>query len=101
MRLSRIVFEITLFILALAFALAGGFGTSDEWIANTFYFAAWCAALLLLFSLSLRLPLHLRGRSAPFATAGIIIVGAGVGLLANIALYRHDVFFDLTKTGRF
>jgi gliding motility-associatede transport system auxiliary component len=101
MRSSRIVFEITLFVLALVFALAGGFGTSDEWVANTFYFAAWCAALLLLFSLSLRLPLHLRGRSAPFAMAGTIIVGAGVALLANIALYRHDVFFDLTETGSF
>lgn len=101
MRSSRTQFEVTLFVLALVLALVGGFGTSDEWVANTFYFAAWCAALLLLFSLGLRLPLHLRGRSAPFATAGIIVASAGVGLLANIALYRHDVFFDLTETGRF
>jgi hypothetical protein len=101
MRSRRTQFEATLFVLALVFALVGGFDTSDERVANTFFFAAWCAALLLLFSLGLRLPLHLRGRSAPFATAGIIVAGAGIGLLANIALYRHDVFFDLTETGRF
>jgi hypothetical protein len=101
MRSSRTRFEATLFILALVLALVANFGTSDERVTNTFYFAAWCAALLLLFSLGLRLPLHLRGRSAPFGTAGIIIGGAGVGLLANIALYRHDVNFDLTETGRF
>ena len=101
MRSSRTRFEATLFVLALVLALVAGFGTRDESVANTFYFAAWCAALLLLFSLGLRLPLHLRGGSAPLATAGIIVAAAGVGLLANIALYRHDVFFDLTETGRF
>jgi hypothetical protein len=101
MRSSRTRFEVTLFVLALVLALVGGFGARDEWVANTCYFVAWCAALLLLFSLGLRLPLHLRGRSAPLATAGIIVAAAGVGLLANIALYRHDVFFDLTETGRF
>jgi ABC-2 type transport system permease protein len=101
LRSSRTRFEATLFVLALVLALVGGFGVSDERVANTFYFAAWCAALLLLFSLGLRLPLHLRGGSAPFATAGIIAAAAGVGLLANIALYRHDANFDLTATGRY
>ena len=101
MRSSRTRFEATLFVLALVLALVAGFGTSTERVANTFYFAAWCAALLLLFSLGLRLPLHLRGRSAPLATAGILITASGVGLLANIALYRHDVNFDLTETGRY
>ncbi len=101
MRSSRTRFEATLFVLALVLALVAGFATSNETVANTFYFAAWCAALLLLFSLGLRLPLHLRGGSAPLATAGIIVAAAGVGLLANIALYRHDVFFDLTETGSF
>ena len=59
MRSSRIQFEATLFVLAVVLALIGGFVASSEWVANTFYFAAWCAALLLLFSLGLRLPLHL------------------------------------------
>src|SRR5689334_1505434 len=101
MRSRRTQFEAALFVLALVLALVGGFAISDEWVANTFFFAAWCAALLLLFSLGLRLPLNLRGRSAPLATAGVIIAAAGVALLANIALYRHDVFFDLTETGSF
>ena len=101
MRSRRTQFEAALFVLALVLAVVGGFAILDEWAANTFFFIAWCAALLLLFSLGLRLPLHLRGRSAPLATAGIIIAGAGIALLANIALYRHDVFFDLTATGSF
>ena len=101
MRSSRTQFEATLFVLAIVLALVASFATSNERVANTFYFAAWCAALLLLFSLGLRLPLYLRSGSAPLATAGIVVAAAGVGLLANIALYRHDLFFDLTETGSF
>ena len=98
---SRILFEVTLFVLALVLALVGGFGVRDEDVASTFYFAAWCAALLLLFSLGLRLPLYMRGGPARLAAAGIVVAAVGVGLLANIALYRHDTFFDLTETGRY
>src|SRR4051794_16460571 len=64
LRSSRTLFEATLFVLALVLALVGGFGTAGEDIANTFYFAAWCAALLLLFSLGLRLPLYVRSGPA-------------------------------------
>ena len=101
LRSSRTRFEIALFVLALVLALVAGFGASDERAANTLYFATWCVALVLLFSLGLRLPLHLRGGSAQLATAGIVVAATGLGLLANIALYRHDVHFDLTETGRF
>lgn len=101
MQSRRTQLEAAFFVLALVLALVGGFAIREEWVANTFFFAAWCAALLLLFSLALRLPLHLRGRSAPLATAGVIVAAVGVALLANIALYRHDVFFDLTETGSF
>jgi hypothetical protein len=101
LRSSRTLFEATLFVLALVLALVGGFGTAGEDIANTFYFAAWCAALLLLFSLGLRLPLYVRSGPARLAAVGIVVVAVGVGLLANIALYRHDAFFDLTETGTF
>lgn len=101
MRSRRTRFELALFVLALVFALVAGFGTADERVANIFYFAAWCAALALLFSLGLRLPLHLRGGYARVTAAGIVVVGVGLGLLANIALYRHDAHFDLTATGRF
>jgi ABC-type uncharacterized transport system involved in gliding motility auxiliary subunit len=101
MRSTQARFEVALFALAIVLALLGGLAIPEEWVANTFFFAAWCAALLLLFLLGLRLPLHLRGRTASLATAGVIIAAAGVALLANIALYRHDVFFDLTATGSF
>jgi ABC-type uncharacterized transport system involved in gliding motility auxiliary subunit len=101
LRPSRILFEATLFVLALIFAIAGGFGASDPDVVNALYFAAWCAALLLLFSLGLRLPLYVRSGPAWLVTVGIVIVALGVALLANIALYRHDVFFDLTETGSF
>lgn len=88
--------EIALFAVALLLALIGAFGTAGEHAANTFFFAAWCAALLLLFSLGLRLPLHLRGRYAGFRAGGLVVVALGLGLLANVALYRHDAHFDLT-----
>jgi ABC-type uncharacterized transport system involved in gliding motility auxiliary subunit len=101
MRSSRTRFEVTLFVVALVLALVGGFVVSDPDVANSLYFAAWCAALLLLFSLGLRLPLYMRSKPAWLATSGIIVAAIGVGLLANIALYRHDVFFDLTETGSF
>lgn len=101
LRSARSRFEAALFVLALALALAGGFGAADETVANTLYFAAWCAALGLLFSLGLRLPLHLRGRYASIG-AGVVVAGAvGLGLLANIALYRHDAHFDVTLARRY
>lgn len=101
MRSIRTRFEVALFVLALVLALVGGFGAPDERSANIWYFGAWCAALLLLFSLGLRLPLSLRGRYGRLGTAGIVVAGLGLGLLANIALYRHDAHFDVTANGAF
>ena len=88
--------EIALFAVALVLALIGALGAADEHAANSFFFAAWCAALLLLFSLGLRLPLHLRGRYAQLRAGGVVFGALVLGLLANIALYRHDAHFDLT-----
>jgi hypothetical protein len=96
---SRI--EAALFVLALALALLGALGRWDETVANTLTFVAWCAALLLLFSLGLRLPLHLRGRLATPAALGLVVLALGIVLLANIALYRHDAHFDVTASGRY
>lgn len=93
--------EIALFALALLLALIGALGAADEHAANSFYFGAWCAALLLLLSLGLRLPLHLRGRYAGVRAGVVVAAALGLGLLANIALYRHDAHFDLTATGRY
>ena len=73
----------------------------DDTVADALYFGAWCAAMLLIFSLALRLPLHLRGRLARLANPGIVGAALGLALLANIALYRHDAHFDATVSGRF
>jgi ABC-type uncharacterized transport system involved in gliding motility auxiliary subunit len=100
-RSARTWFEAALFVLAIVSAIFGAFAASDEETANTLYFVAWAAALLLLFSLALRLPLHLRGRAAGLAMAGIIALAFGVVLLGNIAMYRHDVHLDVTAEGRY
>ena len=101
MRRARIWFETALFLLALLLTLLGAVGRFDETVANTLYFLAWCAALFLLFSLGLRLPLYLKGRYAAAVVIGLVVIAAGVGLLANIGLYRHDVHFDVTAAGRY
>jgi hypothetical protein len=62
--------------------------------ADVLYFGAWCAAMLLIFSLGLLLPLHPRGRFAWLVTPGLVAAAFGLALLGNIALYRHDAHFD-------
>lgn len=101
LRSARSWFELALCILALVLTLVGNFGPSDESVANICLFAAWCAALFLLFSLGLRLPSYLGGRFARLAASGIVLTAVGLGFLANIALYRHDAHFDLTIEGRY
>jgi hypothetical protein len=85
---------------ALLFGALGFAGFGDK-IANGLLFAAWLLALLILFALAVRLPLRGRGsRWTAFAANALIICGAlGVVILANIALYRHDVHFDATHEG--
>lgn len=97
----RSLFEAALFLLALGFGATAALGPVDETVSDVLYFGAWCAAVLLIFSLALRLPLHLRGRWA--GAAGPVVVAAALALvlLANIALYRHDAHFDATASGRF
>ena len=100
-RSLRAWFEVLLFCLALGLAVAAGALASDEDTANICYFGAWSAALLLLFSLALRLPLRWRGRYARFASAGLVVAAVGLVLVANIALYRHDVHLDVTAEKRY
>jgi|HubBroStandDraft_6_1064221.scaffolds.fasta_scaffold27413_1 hypothetical protein len=97
----RSLFEAALFLLALGLGVTAALGPVDETVADALYFGAWCAAMLLIFSLALRLPLHLRGRLARVANFGIVSVALGLALLGNIALYRHDAHFDATVSGRF
>jgi hypothetical protein len=99
-RSLRMLCEAALFVLALGLG-AAAFVSVDETLADALYFGAWCAAMLLMLSLGLRLPLHLRGRLARIAGPGIVAAAVGLALLANIALYRHDAHFDATVSGRF
>ena len=90
--------------LALGAIAAGalGFAGFDETVANSFLFVAWCLALLALFVLALRLPLRGRGSglSAWITTALVTAGSIAVVVAANVALYRHDVHFDVTREGR-
>ena len=96
-RSGRWLLEAALLLAALGLggAAALGFG-GDETADDALYFAAWCAAMLLLFSLGLRLPLHLRGRLARPANAAIVVGAVALIFIGSIALYRHDAHFDLT-----
>ncbi len=90
-----------MFALAIAFAIAAGVIASDDQTANILYFGAWTAALVLLFSLALRLPLNGRGRYARLTSAGVVIAALAIALIGNIALYRHDAHLDVTAEGRY
>ncbi|MBV9776159.1 MAG: Gldg family protein [Acetobacteraceae bacterium] len=101
LRSPRTWFEAALFALALGFAAAAAAYAVDDATANICYFGAWTAALLLLFSLALRLPVQGRGRHARLGTAALVVAALAVGVLGNVALYRHDVHFDATAEGRY
>ena len=100
-RSFRLVFEAVLFFVALGLGASAARGSSNQTIADQLYFGAWCAAMLLLFSLALRLPLHLRPPSARISTPAIVGAALALAVIANIALYRHDAHFDATVSGRF
>ena len=90
-----------LVIGALVFGALGFAGFGEE-MANSLLFVAWAMALLALFMLALRLPLRGRGsRLSAWTTTALLSVGAvAVLIAANVALYRHDVHFDVTREGR-
>ena len=72
-------------------------------VVNSLWFAAWLAALAVLFVLGARLPLQPRLRR-PLALAygiGLVLATLGVAALANTALVLHDAHFDLTREGVF
>jgi hypothetical protein len=98
---ARSLFEAALFLVALGLGATAALGPVDETVADALYFGAWCAAMLLIFSLGLRLPLYPRGRLARIASPSIVTAALVLALLGNIALYRHDEHFDATVSGRF
>jgi hypothetical protein len=86
---------------ALVFGALGFVGFGDE-ISDSFLFAAWLLTLLTLFALAIRVPLRGGGsRASAWAVNALIACAAiAVVIAANVALYRHDVHFDVTRQGR-
>ena len=87
--------------MALAFGALGASRRFDESSSNVLFFAAWCAAMLLIFLLALRLPLRAGGTQsrAVFRNGALAAAAIAVALLANVAVYRHDLHVDLSREG--
>jgi ABC-2 type transport system permease protein len=102
LRQPRTWFEAGLLAASLCLALFGLREGGGDWLSDTLLFGAWCAALLLILSLALRLPLR-AGDSygSRLLRAGVVVAGCGLAVVANVALYRHDVHFDVTRTGEY
>jgi ABC-2 type transport system permease protein len=90
-----------LVVAAVVFGMLGFAGLSDE-VSNSLLFVSWSLTLLTLFMIAIRVPLRGSGsRFSAWVTNGFIAVGAiSVVTAANVALYRHDVHFDVTREGR-
>ncbi|MGY4626761.1 Gldg family protein [Bradyrhizobium sp. USDA 4486] len=90
--------------LAAAAIVCGalGFAGFGETASNSVLFAACVLALLALFMLAMRLPLRGGGArwSAWLANASVVIAAVVAVISANVALYRHDVHFDVSREGR-
>ena len=86
---------------AIALGALGFAGFTDD-TANSLLFAAWTLALLALFMLALRLPLRGSGSrlSAWLTTALVAAAAIVIVIAANVALFRHDVHFDVSREGR-
>jgi gliding motility-associatede transport system auxiliary component len=97
---ANLIFAV---LVAGAVALAAlGFAGFGEDTANSLLFAAWSLALLALFALALRLPLRGSGSRLSAWISTALITGAAIVIVvvANVALFRHDVHFDVSREGR-
>jgi hypothetical protein len=72
-------------------------------VVNILWFAGLAVALVALFAAGLRLPLmtRLRRLAATAYTAAIVLGALAVVVVANVALFRHDVNIDLTRERTF
>ena len=95
--------NITVAILAVgavALSVVGFAGLAGD-IANSLLFAGWILALIALFILAVRLPLRGTASFSAWLTTGLVTIAAiGITIAANVALYRHDVHFDVTREAR-
>jgi ABC-2 type transport system permease protein len=96
--------DVAVVVLVVAAIVLGalGFAGYGEDAANSFLFAAWLIVLLTLFMLALRLPLRGRGSRLSAWISAVLITAAAVAVVvaANVALFRHDVHFDVSREGR-
>lgn len=100
--MSRSFPWLLILTLAAAALVLGALGASHHWDergSNLLFFAAWCAAMLMLFVLGLRLPLRIAGSRSramlinmALAAGAVVVVG-----LANVAVFRHDVYLDVSR----
>ena len=70
-------------------------------LGNLAWFVVVIAALVLLFAAGARLPVARAGWRRWLARGGVAVGAATFVLLANLALYRHDVHFDVTRSHAF
>lgn len=93
-----IILTAALALFAVVFGALGASGYWTTWGANNLFFAAWCAAVLLLFVLALRLHLRTRGPRYRAVLWNALLAGAAifVACLANVAVFRHDAHFDVS-----
>jgi hypothetical protein len=69
--------------------------------AGALWFVGVIAALLVLFAAGLRLPIPAIGLARWLARGVFVGAAVAVTILANMALYRHDLQFDLTREQAF
>ena len=70
-------------------------------LVNLAWFVVVMVALALLFAAGVRLPVARAGWRRRLARGGLVVGAAALVLLANMALYRHDVHFDVTRAHAF
>jgi ABC-type uncharacterized transport system len=101
-RFARSDFAVgALVVAALVFGTLGFAGFGDE-VSDSLLFIAWLLTLLTLFVLAIRVPLRGSGSCASAWVVNALITCAAIAVViaANVALYRHDVHFDVTREGR-
>jgi len=70
-------------------------------VAGSLWFVVVLGALVALFAAGIRLPVTRAGWPRRAAHAAVVVAAVAVSLLANVALYRHDVHFDITRSHAF
>jgi len=101
-RFARSDIAVAALVVAAFASAALGFAGFGETVSNSLLFAAWSLTLLALFVLAIRVPLRGRGsRVSAWMVNGLMACAAiAVVIAGNVALYRHDVHFDVTREGR-